>query len=243
MSRAPASFYDDDLAYIHDVGFGSFANDAAPEVIRILQEADIEDGLVVDVGCGSGIFARHLLKAGYDVLGIDASAAMIGLARAKAPAANFEVGSLFTAKLPTCRAITALGEVLCYRADTGRDPLAGWFRRAADALIPDGMLIFDVVEIGMERDRPPTFRAGVDWACMVSNEFDSRRNQLIRHITSFRQVGKLYRRSEVSHRVQFYQPADIASMLRKHGFEVSMTRRFGDFPLLPGRVGFIATVV
>ncbi|HZZ77285.1 MAG TPA: methyltransferase domain-containing protein [Gemmataceae bacterium] len=233
-------FYDDDLAYIHDVGFGSFANGVAPELIQILQDAEIDDGLIVDVGCGSGILARHLTKAGYDVLGIDVSPAMIARARAKAPPAKFQVGSLFTAKLPTCRAITALGEVVCYRADTGRDRLASWFRRATKALMPGGLLIFDVVELGVDRDRPPSFRAGPDWACLVRCEYDSRRNQLIRHITSFRKVGELYRRSEESHRVQLYQPADIATMLRKHGFEVSMVRSIGQFPLLPGRAGFIA---
>ncbi len=45
--------YSDDLAYIHHVGYGSFARDAAPGVLEIFRRHDITDGLVVDLGCGS----------------------------------------------------------------------------------------------------------------------------------------------------------------------------------------------
>jgi 2-polyprenyl-3-methyl-5-hydroxy-6-metoxy-1,4-benzoquinol methylase len=88
--RPPA--YNEDLAYIHDVGYGGFAEGAAPGVLRILREAGIGDGLVVDLGCGSGIWARHLTDAGYEVVGVDISPAMIRLARKRAPTALTSVG-------------------------------------------------------------------------------------------------------------------------------------------------------
>lgn len=33
--------YKEDLAYIHDVGFGSFANDSAPGLQKLIQKAKI----------------------------------------------------------------------------------------------------------------------------------------------------------------------------------------------------------
>jgi SAM-dependent methyltransferase len=107
-----AAFYARDLAHVHDAGFGDFARGAAPGALRRLRLAGIADGLVVDLGCGSGIWPRILTDAGYDVLGIDYSEEMLALARRRAPAARFRRASAFDARLPRCRAITALGEVL-----------------------------------------------------------------------------------------------------------------------------------
>ena len=60
--------YEDDLAYIHDPGFGGFARQTAPELLKILRQAGIQQGLVVDLGCGSGIWPAKLVKAGYRVV-------------------------------------------------------------------------------------------------------------------------------------------------------------------------------
>src|SRR5207247_5317319 len=84
--------YSPDLAYIHDAGFTGFAHRAAPELIKILRGHGIRRGLVVDAGCGSGPLAGHLVEAGYDVLGIDVSPAMIRLARERVPHGSFRVG-------------------------------------------------------------------------------------------------------------------------------------------------------
>ena len=48
-------WYREDLAYIHDVGFGDFALEAAPSILEILNRNKIWQGLVVDLGCGSGL--------------------------------------------------------------------------------------------------------------------------------------------------------------------------------------------
>src|SRR5438309_681986 len=80
--------YFEDLAAVHDAGFGGLARSAAPEIVRLLRARGIRAGLVVDVGCGSGIAAQHFVQRGYDVVGIDASRAMIRLARARAPHAR-----------------------------------------------------------------------------------------------------------------------------------------------------------
>ena len=63
--------YSTDLAYIHDVGFGELAERAGPEAIRILGTRGLRRGLLVEVGCGSGTLARHLVDAGYDIVGFD----------------------------------------------------------------------------------------------------------------------------------------------------------------------------
>jgi SAM-dependent methyltransferase len=240
MSRLQP-FYDEDLAYIHDVGFSRYVEGCAPGVLQLFAAAGFHGRLIVDVGCGGGVWAKRLVDAGYQVVGLDIAPAMIKRARAKVPAAVFEVGSLWDHRLPRCHAVTAIGEVLCYR--TSRQPranLGSWLRRTFKALEPGGLLIFDVAEVGLDRNRPPTFAEGDDWACLVRFEYDVRHERLVRHITAYRKAGALFRRSEERHVLQLYRASQVASLLRASGFRTRVVRKFGSYPLLPGRVGFVA---
>jgi SAM-dependent methyltransferase len=132
--------YKEDLAYIHDVGHGDFALKSAPGILAILDRNKIREGLVVDLGCGSGLWARELAEAQYDVLGIDISGSMIGIARGRVPDAEFRIGSLFKVDIPPCDAVTSLGECLNYLfdPDNNSQTLGRLFRRIYDALTPGG---------------------------------------------------------------------------------------------------------
>jgi SAM-dependent methyltransferase len=56
--------------------------------------AEIVNGQVVDLGCGPGDVTAHLHELGLAVSGIDASPAMIELARQAYPGLRFDVGSM-----------------------------------------------------------------------------------------------------------------------------------------------------
>src|SRR5439155_12912342 len=73
--------YDQDLAYIHDAGFTDLARNAAAVVLKLLRNHKLQNGLIVDLGCGSGVLAERLTRAGYNVLGVDISESMLKLAR------------------------------------------------------------------------------------------------------------------------------------------------------------------
>jgi len=227
--------YTPDLAYIHDAGFGDLARAAAGEVIRMLRARGIRDGLVVELGCGSGIGAAELVRAGYDVLGVDISPAMIRLARANAPGARFVTGSLLRVKLPRCRAITAIGECVNYAFDpaTRRAELVRLFRRIWEALEPDGVLVFDFAEPGSISGSKHI--EGEGWAVLVDATEDRRR------IVSFRRVGKLYRCTEETHVLRLYRAAEVAAELRRIGFRARIFRSYGKLRLRTGCAGIVAT--
>src|SRR5262245_53172071 len=102
--------YKRDLAYVHNTGFGTFAERSARGVLNILGEAGISGGLIIDLGCGGGLWARRLTDAGYRVAGIDISSDMIALARKRVPEGSFRTSSFLDVDFPDCVAITALGE-------------------------------------------------------------------------------------------------------------------------------------
>ncbi|HMC64286.1 MAG TPA: class I SAM-dependent methyltransferase, partial [Gemmataceae bacterium] len=174
--------YEEDLAYIHDVGFGHFAKRAAPAVLRMLRQSGITKGLVVDLGCGSGIWARELTSAGYDVLGVDISQSMLALARQKAPHARFVHASLLKVTLPACAAVTSIGECVNYLFDARNNQreLARFFARVYQALRAGGTFIFDSLEPGQVKGPGPRVRnaEGPDWATLVQTEEDTQKRLL-----------------------------------------------------------------
>ena len=234
--------YKDDLAYIHDVGFGDFATNSAPGLLEMLRHGGVTSGLVVDLGCGSGIWAWELAGAGYDVLGVDLSAAMIDIARRRVPQGQFQIGSLLKVKLPQCDAVTSLGECFNYLFDKrgGISELRRLFRRIYAALNPGGLLIFDIAEPGRGKGPRQKHKEGADWAVLVEVDEDPRTNRLTRRITSFRKVGSLFRRNEEVHHLQLYKRSEVAKELRDVGFGVRTLRAYDSQPMIEGCIGFVA---
>ncbi len=236
--------YARDLAYIHDTGFTAFVRKAAPGLLRLLRQYGIHSGLVVDAGCGSGVWARELGGRGYEVLGIDISAAMIRLARRQAPAARFRIGSFLSADLPPCDAVTSIGEVVNYAFDrkSGKPGIAQFFRRVHDALRPGGIFVFDIVEPGLVAGATSErrFLEGPDWAILLEVREDKRRKILTRQIVSFRKVGQLYRRSEEIHRLHLYTRSELLEELSRAGFEARLLAGYGRFRFAPAHAGFVA---
>ena len=233
--------YQRDLAYIHDVGFGEFARDASSGLLKTLEEAGITDGRVIDLGCGSGIWAQALCRAGYDVLGIDLSASMLEIAHKRVPTARFKHGSAYTTALPSCVALTALGECLNYRFDRpGRSLLPELFKRIYRALQPRGLFIFDIAT--PTRPKTPAQRhfSGDDWALLVDYKASANSRILTRDITIFRKIGETYRRSKEVHKLDLYPPAEVAADLREVGFRTRYLRRYGEKPFPTGLTGFAA---
>src|SRR5262245_57454910 len=200
--------YSEDLAYIHDAGFTELARNAGATVLRVLRRSKIRSGVVVDLGCGSGVLAEQLTRAGYEVLGIDISDGMLKLARKRAPEAQFVRDSIFRAKIPTCVAVTAIGECLNYLFDGRSDRrLPALFRRVYKALRPGGIFMFDIAVSG-GRTSAKLYTVGKDWAVLVEKSVSGRGRLLVRKMTIFRKVGRLYRRGEEVHRQRLYAPKE-----------------------------------
>src|SRR3954471_24084374 len=54
-------------------------------VQSLLRRHGISEGAVLELGCGTGKHAEHLVRLGYSVQGIDLSPSMVEIARRRAP--------------------------------------------------------------------------------------------------------------------------------------------------------------
>ena len=233
--------YDEDLAYIHHVGFSNLARGATPWVLEALHKAGIQDGTIVELGCGSGLLLAALADAGYRAVGVDASAPMLEIAKSTAPAATLLHASLYDVEIPRCAAVVAMGEGLNYVADfDAPPPTADLFARIASALEPDGLLIFDVM-VGVRDTTGPyrTWASGDDWACLVEVFPDPVHRRLKREITTFRLVDGGYRRGQEEHRVHLFSRGELIQQLEAAGFRVRVRRSYGSTRLGPGRRLFL----
>ena len=95
-------YYRRDLALVHHLGFSFHAEATAPGVIALLEDVRRRNGLVLEIGCGSGLLTRKLVDAGFRVLATDASPAMLDLARERpSPMPKRSSGS----RCPTIRSL------------------------------------------------------------------------------------------------------------------------------------------
>jgi SAM-dependent methyltransferase len=186
-----------------------------------------------DAACGTGKSFMPFIERGYTVTGCDISAAMVALARAKAPAAELFVGDIRSLDpIGSFDLITCLDDSINYLIDDG--DLEAAFASLAWNLAPDGVLVFDLNTLSTYRttfardmtlDGPDVFLAwrgqcdeGAEPGCVA---------ELI--IEAFGETGDgLYERV-TTHHVQRHHPrADVEDALDAAGL-----RPVGVFGLLP----------
>ncbi|MCS7081535.1 MAG: class I SAM-dependent methyltransferase [Bacteroidetes bacterium] len=121
----------------------------AAYIVGILERYAPEARRLVEFGCGTGSLALALEAYGYEVWGVDASAAMLSVARAKAQVwgsqvrwVQADVRKLSGRALPKADVALMLHDGLNYLLTT--EELARALRNMARCLWPGGVLLFDV---------------------------------------------------------------------------------------------------
>lgn len=236
-------YYQSPLARVHDQSYGQHARLAAQELLSLLQKRSFHRGLVVGLGCGSGILEELVSRDGYEVAGVDYSEPLIAIARQRCPQGQFTVGSVMDFDIPPCLAVTAIGEVLNYQFDERHrlENLLPLFQRIYQSLQPGGLLLFDVIEPGITDGVPPVrLLENEEWDMMLNFSENREAATLQREITLFVREGELYRKSKEVHRLNLYARAEVQQLLEAAGFAVALTDRFGGQALRNHNIGFIA---
>lgn len=118
----------------------------AEYLTELLQEYDIEDGLVLDLGCGTGSLTEILATKGYDMIGADGSAEMLEIAMEKKAQSGHDILYLLQDMREfelygTVRAVVSVCDCVNYITD--EKELEQVFRLVNNYLDPEGIFIFD----------------------------------------------------------------------------------------------------
>jgi SAM-dependent methyltransferase len=230
MSPGSDRYYRRDLALVHHLGFGFHADRTAPGILRLLEPVRERNGLVLELGCGSGLLTRHLLDAGHRVIATDASPAMLELTRATAPDAE-DVRELVLPdqQLPRADAIVSVGHVLSYLPDEASIDQA--LVAVAAALEPGGVVAIDLCDLawGAERvDAPDYTRVEDDWA-IITRFSVPKPSRFVREMTTFvRDDDGTWRRDDERHDNVLVDTSRVPGLLAEHGVDATVRAAFGD---------------
>jgi SAM-dependent methyltransferase len=229
VDRDDRPYYRDNLALVHHRGFGFHADMCAPGIVALLGPVRDRRGLVVELGCGSGLLTRHLLDAGHRVVATDASPAMLELARAGAPdAEDVRQVTLPDDPIPDADAIVSVGHALNYLPDEAAIDRA--FVAIARALRPGGVLAIDLCDLewGAARRGVATHgRVGQDWA-IINETSTPAANRFVREMTIFvKNDDGSWRRDDERHDNVLIDTTLVPGLLAQHGVEAQVRPSFG----------------
>jgi SAM-dependent methyltransferase len=243
MTVVPADdpYYRRDLARIHHEGFAFHAENCAPGVLALLEPVRRRAGLVVEIGCGSGLLTRRLLEAGHRVIATDASPAMLELAReVLGDEADIRRLTLPGDPIPDADAVVGVGHALNYLPDL--DSIERSLGSIARALRPDGVLAIDLCDltyIEARRDGSSRGWAEDDWALVTRFETPSP-DRLIRQMATFvRQEDGTWRRDDERHENVLVDTARVPEILTAEGVDATIARSFGNEEFPDGLVAVI----
>ena len=118
----------------------------ADYVMDLLKEYQVQDGLVLDLGCGTGNMTELLSASGYDMIGIDNSEEMLEIAMEKRTISGHDILYLLQDMREfelygTVKAIVSICDSINYI--TEEEDLLEVFRLANNYLDPKGVFVFD----------------------------------------------------------------------------------------------------
>lgn len=113
---------------------------------ELLTEYEIEDGIVLDLGCGTGNLTEKLAGFGYDMIGVDASPDMLEIAMDKRVQSGYDILYLLQDMREfelygTVRAVVSACDCVNYITDP--EELTDVFRLVNNYLDPAGIFVFD----------------------------------------------------------------------------------------------------
>ena len=116
-------------------------------ICSLLREQGIEDGLVLELGCGTGSMTQLLAENGYDMIGVDCSPQMLQAAVEKREESGLDILYLLQ-DMREFELYGTVGAVVCVCDSlnyvTGQEDLLQVFRLVNNYLDPGGIFIFDL---------------------------------------------------------------------------------------------------
>lgn len=115
-------------------------------IVQELEKYGIRDGLVLDLGCGTGSLTELLAGHGFDMIGVDSSDQMLNIACEKRERSGCDI--LYLGQdmrsfelYGTVRAVVSVCDSLNYLLE--EEDLTACFRLVNNYLDPNGIFIFD----------------------------------------------------------------------------------------------------
>lgn len=198
----------------------------AEYIAGILKEQGIEDGLLLDLACGTGSLSVEFSKMGYEVIATDASPDMLMEARDKAYDEELNIMFLCqrmeeTDLYGTVRAIVCALDSINHLSDT--DALKKTFSALKNFIDDGGIMVFDVNTLYKHQE----VLGNNTFIYDEENVFCAWQNRLLKdnktvniNLDFFRKSGDLYERYNENFNEIAFTDEEIVNAVESGGFKV-----------------------
>lgn len=194
-------------------------------ICALLRQNGVEDGLLLELCCGTGTLARMLSQRGYELICCDASPDMLNIAREKC--ADLPVPPVWicqeAAELDlygTVRAVISSLDSINYFTDLWE--LKEVFSRVSLFLEPGGLFLFDVKSVQMFRELGGTssVQEEEDMFCTWQYGFERRTGYAQHQVDLFLKEKDGYRRFTEWHEQRAYSMETLKKALEQVGLRL-----------------------
>ena len=192
-------------------------------IVNTLKDYNIDNGIILDLGCGTGKITKFLSQNGYDMIGIDNSFDMLNIAM------NSKDGEdiLYLCQdmrefelYGTVRAVISVCDSLNYITD--KEDLVTVFKLVNNYLDPNGLFIFDINSVYKYEKilSDNTFAENRDEASFIWENYYSREDMINEYmLTLFVKNGEMYEKFEETHYQKAYELDEIIEIIGIAGME------------------------
>ncbi len=196
-------------------------------IVGLLKEYGIEDGVVLDLGCGTGKLTRLLKTSGYDMIGVDYSEEMLEIARE----AEMEQEEPIFYLHQDMRELELFGSVgavvsICDSMNyiLQEEELLQVFRRVNEYLESGGIFLFDLNTLYKYREllgENTISEVREESSFIWDNYFEEETGINEYDLTLFiREQDDLYRRYEETHYQRAYEVETVVKLVKDAGMEL-----------------------
>lgn len=192
----------------------------------LLREYGISEGLVLDLGCGTGTLTELLAEQGYDMIGVDASEEMLQMAMDKKARSQKDILYLLQDMREfelygTVRAVVSICDSINYLMEY--EDLVQVFSLVNNYLDPGGVFIFDLNTIYKYENLlgDKTIAEDREESSFIWDNFYDKEEQVNEYDLSLfiRQKGDLYRKYTETHYQRAYELGTVKKALKEAGLE------------------------
>ena len=193
-------------------------------LVSLLKKYGVEDGLVLDMGCGTGAMTRYLDAHGYDMTGIDGSEEMLTIAKEKSsPDILYLLQDMREFELyGTMRAAVSICDSMNYILE--EDDVLQDFSLVNNYLDPGGIFIFylNTVYKYQEILGEQTIAEDREECSFIWDNFYDEEEMINEYdLTVFvQEEGDLFRRYCETHYQRAYSLETVRALIEKAGMEV-----------------------
>ena len=194
---------------------------------KLLVEYGIEDGLVLELGCGTGNLTECMAEYGYDMIGADSSGEMLELAMRKKEKSRQDILYLHQDMREfelygTVRAVISVCDCVNYILE--EEELTEVFRLVNNYLDPGGIFLFDlntVYKYEMLLGENTIAESREEGSFIWENYYDPEEmlNQYDLTLFICREDG-LYEKYEETHFQRAYSEEQIRDLVKEAGMEL-----------------------